>query len=392
MALRLCNFPNCTNEFTAKHNSSRRYCDDHFGGTTPTSSEVEILDPDSLDMESSESLKQQLIAVKSVNRRLYGQLVSAKARSDDLVAASIEGARDAALSLGPIGPTILIPGLDYEYAEGHHLPEVAVWHLTDWQGAKRTTSYNSEVMAERVKRFWKKARSITNIQRADHPVTICYILLGGDMGEGLFNFPSQVFEIDGTIFDQFVTVSRLLVETVQFALSLYDEVHVIAEWGNHGRIGSKRDSVPRSDNFDRMIYELSRQLLKEETRLFWEDCPEDIQRVEIGAYRALLIHGDEIGRNGYASPMTIVNHVKSWKSGSYPWEFRDVYVGHYHNHAEWSLPDGKGAVYQTGSTESDNRYALVGMAASASPSQRIHFIDPVRGRVTAQYKVWLEED
>jgi viroplasmin and RNaseH domain-containing protein len=30
------------------------------------------------------------------------------------------------------------------------------------------------------------------------------------------------------------------------------------------------------------------------------------------------------------------------------------------------------------------------MAASAVPSQRLHFIDPDKGRVTGIYKVWLD--
>jgi hypothetical protein len=215
-------------------------------------------------------------------------------------------------------------------------------------------------------------------------------MFGGDMVEGLFNFPTQAFEIDATLFEQYVTVSKLLVEVVQYALANYEKVHVVSEWGNHGRIGSKRDNVPRSDNFDRMCYELSRQLLKGEKRLIWNDSPEDIQRVEIGNYKALLIHGDEVGRNGFASPATIVQHVNRWRSGSYPWDFRDVYIGHYHTHAEWALANGQGSVYQTGSTESDNRYAGVMLAATATPSQRLHFIDPIKGRVTAGYKVWLD--
>jgi hypothetical protein len=125
-------------------------------------------------------------------------------------------------------------------------------------------------------------------------------------------------------------------------------------------------------------------------RLTWQDCPEDIQRVEIGNYRALLIHGDEVGRNGFASPMTLVRHTDRWASGAYSWDFRDVYIGHYHTHAEWAMANGHGAVYQTGSIESDNRYARDTMAASAVPSQRIHFIDPVEGRVTSQYKVYVD--
>jgi hypothetical protein len=289
------------------------------------------------------------------------------------------------LTLGavPITPAPTLP-------KSNKTSEVALWHLTDWQGAKRTTTYNSEIMKQRVMEFAQKAVRITEIQRADHPVNDCVIMFGGDMVEGLFNFPSQVFEIDSTLFEQYVNVSRLCVDVVRFALTNYNKVRVIPEWGNHGRIGSKRDNVPRSDNFDRMCYELARQLLQGEKRLTWEDCPEDIQRVEIGNYRALLIHGDEVGRNGFASPGAIVQHANRWRSGAYPWDFRDVYIGHYHTHAEWAMANGQGSVYQTGSTESDNRYAGVMLAASATPSQRLHFIDPLKGRVTAGYKVWLD--
>ncbi len=54
------------------------------------------------------------------------------------------------------------------------------------------------------------------------------------------------------------------------------------------------------------------------------------------------------------------------------------------------MADGTGAWYQTGSTESDNRYARNGLGSAAKPSQRLHFVDPDVGRVTSQYKVWLE--
>jgi len=317
--------------------------------------------------------------------RAQKQLQQAKQRTDELVEATIQASRDSVIALGPI-PATPTPNLDKRKTG----VEVALWHLTDWQGAKKTITYNSEVMRKRVLEFCKKAIRITDIQRADHPVKDVTIMFGGDMVEGLFNFPTQAFEIDATLFEQYVTVSKLLVEVVQYALANYEKVYVVSEWGNHGRIGSKRDNVPRSDNFDRMCYELSRQLLKGEKRLIWNDSPEDIQRVEIGNYKALLIHGDEVGRNGFASPATIVQHVNRWRSGSYPWDFRDVYIGHYHTHAEWALANGQGSVYQTGSTESDNRYAGVMLAATATPSQRLHFIDPIKGRVTAGYKVWLD--
>jgi hypothetical protein len=328
---------------------------------------------------------EDVVELRKALMRVQKQLLQAKDRTDQLVEVTHQAAHDAVLGMGSIAPV-----KERVLPKGKKKQEVALWHMTDWQGAKKTTSYNSEIMAKRVMLFAEKAVTITDIMRADHPVNECVIMFGGDMVEGLFNFPSQAFEIDSTLFEQYVNVSRLCVDVVRYALANYSKVTVVPEWGNHGRIGSKRDNVPRSDNFDRMCYELARQLLANEKRLTWQECPEDIQRVEIGNYRALLIHGDEVGRNGFASPGAIVQHANRWRSGAYPWEFRDVYIGHYHTHAEWAMANGQGSVYQTGSTESDNRYAGVMLAASATPSQRLHFVDPVKGRVTAAYKVWLD--
>lgn len=333
----------------------------------------------------SDDHQAQLEQLRSALRATQAQLAKARAKREELAQVTIEACTAAVLAHGPLA-AVQPPAADRRRKGLEH----ALLHATDWQGAKRTTSYDSQVMRERVMRYADKVERITAIQRADHPVKEATLMLGGDMIEGLFNFPTQPFEIDATLFEQFVSVSNLLVDLVRRLLVTFEHVHVVAEWGNHGRLGSKRSAVPRNDNADRMTYELARQVLRDEPRVTWEDCPEDIQRVEIGNYRAILMHGDEIGRNGYASPMTIVQHVSKWQSGSFGWDFRDAYVGHYHTHNEWALPNGLGSVYQTGSTESDNRYAGVHMASSATPSQRLHFVDPDAGRVTASYKVWLD--
>ena len=341
------------------------------------------LDKDLTELDAESNL--EIAELRKALQRAQKDLQKAKQRTDELVEATIQSCHDAILAQDKSLP-ITAPIIDKRRTKS----EVALWHMTDWQGAKRTVSYDSKVMRKRVLKFVQKAVRITDIQRADHPVRDLTIMFGGDMVEGLFNFPTQPFEIDATLFEQYVTVSQLLVDVVRYALTNYEKVTVVAEWGNHGRIGSKRDNVPRCDNFDRMCYELARQLLSGEKRLIWQECPDDIQRVEIGNYKALLIHGDEVGRNGFASPSGIVQHVNRWRSGAYPWDFRDVYIGHYHTHAEWPMANGQGSVYQTGSTESDNRYAGVMLAASATPSQRLHFIDPTQGRVTAAYKIWLD--
>lgn len=329
--------------------------------------------------------------------RTQEQLNKARNSVDALVEATMLGAKDAMLAFGPI-PKVAKPILRAKQTNGYS--EVALWDTGDWQGSKVTPTYNQEVAKLRIDQFVRDAQQLTAYRRSNATVDEGIILFGGDMIEGLFNFPSQAFEIDASLFGQFVWVSRKIVDVVQAALATYSKVTVSAEWGNHGRIGSKRDNVPRNDNVDRMIYHLAKELLNSEIsagRLVWPESAEDIQRLEVGNYRALNLHGDEVGRGGFASPSTLVQHANRLKSGAFRvngefWDFRDIYIHHFHTHAEYPMANGEGAVYQTGSTESDNRYARDTMASSAIPSQRVHFINPVKGIVTAQHKILLLED
>jgi len=312
------------------------------------------------------------------------QLAKAKIRNDELVIATHRGAYEAMLALGKV-PAVPAPKADKRKASA----EVALVHSTDWQGAKVTTSYNSEIMRKRVLQFADKIVHLTELQRAHHPVKECVVMFGGDMVEGLFNYQAQLWQIDASLFEQFVNVSRLCVDFVRVMLANFEKVTVVAEWGNHGRIGGKRAEVPKNDNVDRMVYEMSRQILAGEKRLTWEDCPEDIQEVEIGNYRALLMHGDELGRSGFASPAAWIAGANRWKAGAHDYDFHDIFLGHYHRFAQEPIQKHYN-IYWTGSTESDNRYARDSMAASGAPSQRLHFVDPVKGRTTAQYQVWLD--
>jgi hypothetical protein len=325
--------------------------------------------------------------------RLQRKLAKDRQGREDLVNAVQQAARDAWFALGPMPP---VPKPKPAARKGR--PEVALWHLTDWQGGKQTTTYNTSIMKARILHFVDVAEHITFEARSAHPVDECCILFGGDLIEGLLNFPQQPFQVDSSYFAQLAFASRLMVEVVRRALAIYSTVKVIGEWGNHGRIGTKRDAVPSSDNFDRMILWHAYEMLSADPsikdRLVWQAGPDGTQPVEIGNYRAILCHGDEFGRTGHVSRATFVKKVTQWKSGAYKrdgehWPFRDAYVGHYHTHNEDSLPDGEGAVYWSGSPESDNAYAHDGLAAGATPSQRFHMIDPVEGRVASQRKIWL---
>lgn len=345
------------------------------------------LDVEHLEIAAENDLLEENERLKEANKRLFKQANKATKKRDEYLTVLRETVRDA-FDAQEWSPPVPAPKKDARRKK----TEAALWHLTDWQGGKRTSSYDMSVMRERVKRFTEKATELTEIMRADHPVKHCEILLGGDMIEGVSIFPGQVWELDGTLFEQVFEVSNLIQWAVRQALQTYETVEVVAEWGNHGRLGKKGDGIKASDNMDRIVYEIARQHLQTEERLIdfkiWDKW---FQHFTIGNYKGLLVHGDEIkGFGGNIPAYGILRKSNSWASGVVP-EFRDVYIGHYHQQMHLQLANG-GSVYMTGSTESDNEYAREFVAAVSAPSQRLHFIDPEKGRVTYESTIWVSDD
>jgi len=312
------------------------------------------------------------------------KLGEARKKTGELVEAVFQAAESAALAVGRT--RIEPPERDRRRARG----EVALLHMTDWQGGKSTPSYGLDVMDQRVDRFMRKALKITNIQRAHHPVRDAVLLFGGDLLEGISIFPGQAWQVDSTLFTQVFRVASKVEDAVRFALTHFEKVHVVFEPGNHGRMGHKNDGLPSGDNFDRIIGEIVRRRLETEKRLTWESKDHWMQQVVVGNYRAMLLHGDEVrGFGGNTPSYALVRKGNAWASGAAKFNFRDIYVGHYHQTMQLTLANG-GQLYMTGSTESDNAYAAEFVAATSVPSQRLHFIDTEEGRVTAQYVIWLD--
>ena len=133
-----------------------------------------------------------------------------------------------------------------------------------------------------------------------------------------------------------------------------------------------------------MAYEIVR---KQWIDLDWQLSDDWYQHFNIGKYRVLLVHGDEI-RSFSGTPLfAIIKRVTAWGAGVVP-AFDDCYMGHWHNPLSVTLGNGNRA-FITGSPESGNVYAQEHLAAQARPSQRLHFIDPHKGRVTSEHVIWL---
>ena len=303
--------------------------------------------------------------------------------TEALVEAVYKAARDAALAHGP-APTILAPKPDRRKVK----PEVALLHLTDWQAGKVSISYNLAVCRERVLRAVTKTIELTAIQRSHHPVDECHVMLGGDMVEGAGIFAGQAFEIEAGAFEQLIHVAATIEAAITALLGVFRTVHVWEEIGNHGRIGRKGDH-PHGDNIDRMSYTLARSKVQSD-RVVWHPFAGGLgTHVTIGNYVALLVHGDEFKSFGGNTPaFGILRKCNAWASGVVA-PFHDAYIGHFHTPMTLTLANA-GRAFVTGSPESDNEYAREFVAAVGRPSQRLHYVDPDRGRVTSEHLLWLE--
>lgn len=337
----------------------------------------------------------ELVQVKRERDKLARQLHEVKHKQADYLATVREAVEESVgrIRVAPVGrEDIALPSRSLGKGE-----EYAVALLSDMQTGKITPDYDSAVARVRVERYADKIIELATIQEQHHPVRHCVIPMLGDMVEGVDIFPGQQWLIDSTLYDQvFNTTPTILADFARRLLQHFDTVTVYAVDGNHGRIGRKGQFGPM-DNADRMVYRVTELLMRDEPRfkLVMTDPAGErnwFHVMRLGAYSALLIHGDQI-RGAMGFPWYgLGKKVNSWAAGGLGRDvtFQDVFMGHYHQLS--LIPLNHRNVYANGSTESYNTFAQENLAAQSEPSQWLLFVDPRKGRVTASYGVHLREE
>jgi hypothetical protein len=330
--------------------------------------------------------EQRYEELRKSHERVLRQLDKAKKSKEELVEAIYQSVQDAHAGLN----IPKVPKVKKSTQKG--TAEVAVAVLSDWQLAKITPDYNSDVCEQRIEEYGDKVIELADIQGSHHPVNElrCWVL--GDIVEGELIFPGQQHLIDASLYRQ-VTVDgpRIMCNFLRKMLTRFETIHVTAVIGNHGALGgrSRRDYDPET-NADRMLYRIVQQLLEQETRITWNipDGAHDRNWYAVdtfGAKSALLFHGDQI-RGGFAGmPWYGFNKkVLGWGVGAIPEHFDYAVCGHWHQPTTFQLNTKE--VYVNGSTESTNTYAMEQLAAVGFPCQWLFFMHPKNG-ITATYKV-----
>lgn len=328
------------------------------------------------DIKKEDEVAELRSALKKAQQAQY----KAKRANEIIVEAVYAAARESAIACGP--PKVLKADAVQQKDKRKTKPEVALVHATDWQNGKRSTTYGIEKCSNRIEQLAAKVLALTTLQRSHHPVRECVVMFGGDMVEGITIFPGQAWEVEAHLFEQLFETVRIEESLVRTFAGFFDKVHVVCEYGNHGRLGRKGE-LPANDNIDAISYRITQDRTKDLKNVTWQMSPDWYQMVTIGNYRALLVHGDEC-----RAQAAILRKANAWATGVVE-PFTDIYMGHFHTPTTYTMANS-GRVFVTGSPESHNEYAREVIAAVGKPSQRLHFIDPDKGRVTAEYTVWLD--
>jgi hypothetical protein len=341
------------------------------------------VEPDLSEFEELTEVEQ----LRQLNGKLQDRLKKSKAKTSELIAAVREGAQDAALTMGN-PPAVPKPKADRRKGK----TEVALLHLSDLHFGKQTESFDSEIAAQRIERLIEKVILLTEIERADHPVRECHVMLGGDFVENVGIFPGQAFEVDSTLFSQIFAARNSVSAALRKLASVFEVVTTWEEPGNHGRLGRKGDH-PQEDSADLLTYRLARERvsdLEDSGRIVWNETQGWHSIVTIGNYPALLVHGDEIKSFGGNIPaFGISRKVNAWSTGVVA-PFTDCYMGHFHAPMMLPLAHGRGRIFVNPSIESGSVYAQEFMASTGTPGQRLNFVEPEKGRVTSERLIWLD--
>jgi len=340
------------------------------------------------DLTEFEAAARDTDTRKALDRALR-DLRTAHATKADLVDAVYRAAKDAASAM--VIPPVAKPNLAKRNGDK---PEVAIALLSDWQLGKLTPSYDSEVCAQRVRRYAAKVVELIELQRTHHPVDEARIYLLGDLVEGEEIFPGQSHRIDASLYSQLFTAAQLIAEVVRTVAAVVDRVRVVGCIGNHGALGGPvRRSYHPETNADAMAYNVARMLVKGnagtgEPRIEWPETLTAGERSwyatdEVMGHRWFMFHGDQIKSASFGIPWYGFNkRLLGWATSVAP--FTHSASGHWHQAV--SFPVNGINHWGGGSTESGNTYAQEYLASGGQePTQWLLFMG--ENGVTSEYRV-----
>lgn len=235
------------------------------------------------------------------------------------------------------------------YTPREHAPtnNDLIVHLTDIHCGIEVDSfcneYNVDVMHDRFDLYLHKIDEI----RHRHGSQDCYLMLGGDLVSGLIHAALRL-ENNLDVVKQVKVVSMALSSFIQTLSGMFDQVHVYAVPGNHGRIQPKKEDNLRGENLDFLVPFILSLSLSEyrNVHIHEENVEPTVAMFHVRGQKVFGVHGDKDSMESVVQRLTMV-------FGSKP---DIVLAGHRHTNGMRTVYDTK--VVESGSVVGSDSYCM----------------------------------
>jgi hypothetical protein len=208
----------------------------------------------------------------------------------------------------------------------------------------------------------------------------------GDMIHGNLQHSNEAAHIM-PIVDQVVVTAHALAQFIRNVAPHFPKVRIKSVVGNHSRWGDQRKmpTVNRYSNFDTLVYEIARGLLRDIKNVDWHIDEQPFAFYRVYDYTILAVHGDHLrgGDKALGIPAHAIGREISFNAQVFPTSHLGKTPNYYlvgHLHRPMELPHANGDVLYNGGFPGVDNYSFASKLVPSAPSQKLFLIHPANGR------------
>lgn len=246
------------------------------------------------------------------------------------------------------------------------------------------SEYNVDIFIERLHSLQKSVSDIYELHSSLYDLPTLHIFCLGDLvdGSNAAGAWSPVY-IDTPVYDQLLLGFEHLSQSLEYLLTIFDNIKFYGVRGNHGRIapsGVEKDYA----NWDNLIYNMLKVKFADNSRIQF-NVPKTWWIMEkIKDHNFLLVHGDDV--RGSGSAIKNLERFSASMSGILRVKPDFTICGHFHESTELNSNFGKMII--NGSFVGADVYSMKNLHKYSRPEQKIFGINNSHG-ITWRYDLDL---
>jgi hypothetical protein len=226
------------------------------------------------------------------------------------------------------------------------------------------------------------------------PVPELVITALGDMLDGALHHSNESDQ-PNPLFNQFFAGAHALAQFLRNLSPHFPSIRIYDVVGNHTRFANqkKMPTVNKHSNFDKFLYALIRELIRDIPKISWDLTPQPFQVFDVQGFQFFAGHGETL--RGGDKALGVPNHAigRLVSTASQLFNKHEMKSPNYylfgHLHRPITLPHATGEVIVNGAFVGLNGFGLAEMFTPSDPMQKLFFVHPIYGK-TATYDISLK--